>query len=154
MSYRPLQPSIKPFPDGAYSPRTAAIAINNDNIARQTALLNVTRGGGGNILVPSVPTMYPTVGSNGQTMSGNILAATKLGAQLSANGMYDGCVGQGSACTQTALDNYMRGGVRRKRLRRRSTKRRRVKRKSSNKRRRSHTKKQGGALVRWGCMSG
>ena len=146
-----LRPSLLPFPPGSYSPRTAAIAITNNGIQQQTAMLDMTRGGarkptqltqrrryrgrGGadagatTISVPSFPTIYPTVGSNGQTMAGNILGVTKLGATINANSIYDNCVGQ-TMCTPQAGGN----------------------------RRRRRTFRHGGSHittgVKWGCYSG
>ena len=145
-----LRPSLLPFPPGSYSPRTAAIAITNNGIQQQTAMLDMTRGGarkgtrmirrryrgrGGadagetTISVPSFPTIYPTVGSNGQTMAGNILGATKLAASINANSVYDNCVGQ-TTCTPQA------GGNRRRRR--------------NSRHGGSHTT----TGVKWGCYSG
>jgi len=117
-------PTVKPYPAGANSARNAGIAISNANTKQQTSLINTAHGGsrrlkGGatsQITVPTAQVLYPEPGSGNQTVNGNIMLATKLGATSSANSVYDSCIGQGASCTaqvavQTAGRRKRRGGL-------------------------------------------
>lgn len=139
-----LSPVVLPYPEGAYSPRTAGIIITNNNNNLQTRLLGTIHGGKGKrvkrggtiskIAVPTMQVLYPEPGAAGQTVNGNIIGTTKLGATSAANSVYDACIGQGPSCT-AQISSQQSGG-----------KYKRYKYKSMN------TKKRGG--VKWGCYSG
>ena len=137
-------PTIKPYPEGAHSARTAGIAITNANASQQTSLIKTAHGGyrkrirgGGTtqITVPTLQVLYPEPGAGTQTVNGNITGATKLGATSSANSVYDSCVGQGPSCTAQVAASQ-NGGILRAKNRTRNNKR----------------PKMGG--IKWGCYSG
>ena len=153
-----VYPEMKQFPDGANSARTAAMATQNADVAKQQALLatanggskrrrrrnrktKVKRGGATNTVpVPQFQTMYPEPGAAGQTVNGNALATTKLGTSSATASSFDVCIGKGPSCTAEVI-NQQKGG--RKTSRRKSYNRKSYSRK---------TYKKGG--LKWGCYSG
>lgn len=133
-----LSPVVLPYPEGAFSPRTAGIAISNNNNDLQTRLIGTAYGGkrakrGGTIskiVVPTMQVLYPEPGAGSQTVNGNIIGTTKLGATSASNSVYDVCIGQGPSCTGQ-ITSKQSGG---------------------KKYRSKSTKKRGG--LKWGCYSG
>jgi type II secretory pathway component PulC len=135
-------PVVSPYPEGAYSPRTAGIVITNNNNDLQSRLIGAVHGGkrykknklvGGNTSKIAVPTMqvhFPEQGAGNQTVNGNITGTTKLGANTATNSVFDACIGQPASCT-TNMMNKLGGSIKYKR---------------------KYTKKRGG--VKWGCYSG
>jgi hypothetical protein len=135
-------PVVLPYPVGSYSPRTAGIAIANNNNDMQTKLIATVSGGkrykkkkfvGGDTSKIAVPTMqvhFPETGAGNQTVNGNITGTTVLGATNATNSVFDACIGQPASCTSNMMNKS--GG----------------KSKYINK----STKKRGG--LKWGCYSG
>ena len=148
-----ISPQVVPFPAGANSARTGAIAQTNANIEQQSSLIGVVNGGtkrkkyGGSnaqIVVPTMQVLYPEPGAAGQTVNGNITSTTKLGATSNSNSVYDACIGQGPSCTASVTQAQIAGSKKRKRSKKRS---KRTSKKTSKKR-----SKRGG--IKWGCYSG
>lgn len=118
-----IQPLIKPYPEGANSARTAGISISNSNTAQQTSLIKTAhggyrkksrKGGASTITVPTFQVLYPETGAGSQTVNGNVMGTTQLGATSSSSSVYDNCIGQGATCTavvQKAGKRKTRGGV-------------------------------------------
>lgn len=134
-------PVVLPYPEGAYSPRTAGITIANNNNDLQTRLIGAVQGGkrykkklvGGDTSKIAVPTMqvhFPETGAGNQTVNGNITGTTVLGATTASNSVYDSCIGQPASCTSNIM-NKSGGNIKYKK---------------------KYTKKRGG--VKWGCYSG
>lgn len=145
-----IQPTLKPYPEGSNSARTAGIAITDANVKQQTSLIGTAHGGskrrdGGSkrkgskrkgskkrggasstITVPTMQVLYPETGGPDQTVNGNITGTTSLGAKTSVDSNYDACLGQGASCTSQVTASQ-KGGVRSRR-------------------------RKGG--VKWGCYSG
>ena len=153
-----ISPQVVPFPAGANSARTGAIAQTNANIEQQSSLIGVVNGGtkrkqyGGSnakIVVPTMQVLYPEPGAAGQTVNGNITSTTKLGATSNSNSVYDACIGQGPSCTASVAQAQIAGSKKRKRKSKRSSKRssKRTSKRTSKKR-----SKRGG--IKWGCYSG
>lgn len=131
-----VQPTLKPFPEGSNSARTAGIAISNTNIKQQTSLIGTAHGGsnvqqiikrrdGGTkkkrggasstITVPTMQVIYPETGGPDQSVNGNITGTTALGAKTSTDSNYDACLGQGASCTAQVSSTQKAGARRRKR---------------------------------------
>jgi hypothetical protein len=122
-----IQPQVLPYPSGANSARTGAIATQNDSIRMQTSLIGTSggsrrlnkkkklKGGTTQIAVPTMQVLYPEPGAGNQTVNGNITATTSLGASSSANSVYDACIGQGSTCTTQIASKQMGGKTKKKR---------------------------------------
>ena len=151
-----IQPTLKPYPEGSNSARTAGIAITDANVKQQTSLIGTAHGGaspfsitkrrdGGSkrrgskrrgskkrggasstITVPTMQVLYPETGGPDQTVNGNITGTTSLGAKTSTDSNYDACLGQGASCT-AQVSTTQKAGARSRR-------------------------RKGG--VKWGCYSG
>ena len=87
-----VQPTLKPYPEGSNSARTAGIAISDANAKQQTSLIGTAHGGRGKrkglkksrrskgkkggatstITVPTMQVLYPETGGPDQTVNGNI----------------------------------------------------------------------------------
>lgn len=149
-----VQPSLKAYPEGANSARTAGIAMSNENTNKQTSLLGTAGGmrrktsrrtsrktsrktyrktyGGADsgIAVPTMQVLYPETGSGDQSVNGNITGSTALAAKTTTDQGYDACIGQGASCTAAVTQTAGRG----------------------RKSKKSRKSKKGG--VKWGCYSG
>ena len=125
-----VYPELKQYPAGAHSPRTAAIANQNASVAKQSSLLETSNGGGsrsrkrrkrrksrksrirygGAVAVPQFQMMYTEPGAGGQTVNGNIVGTTQLGASSAASSSFDACIGKGASCT-AQVESSQKGGV-------------------------------------------
>ena len=158
-----ISPQVVPFPEGANSSRTAAIAQTNANIKQQSSLMGVVNGGskrqkyGGSnaqIVVPTMQVLYPEPGAAGQTVNGNITSTTKLGATSNSNSVYDACIGQGPSCTASVTQAQIAGSKKRtnKKKSKKSNKKKSKRSKRRGKRTSKKRSKRGG--IKWGCYSG
>lgn len=118
-NYGIIQPTVKPFPEGANSPQKAGIVIANNKTEQQMNLIEKTGGGrrrkrghrGGAINVPTFQVLYPEVGTGNQTVNGNIKGTTTVMATSNANSVYDGCIGQPASSCQGGGRKTKRGGL-------------------------------------------
>lgn len=138
--YGMIPQQLPPYPAGANSARTASIAMQEQSVNKQMALIG--KGGskkwkGGatsQVVVPPANTPYPDIGN--QTAN-NFKSTTQATINQNAQSAFDSCVGKGPGCTAEVVQEQKAG------------KRRTRKTRKSNLRSRS---KKGG--VKWGCMSG
>ena len=144
-------PVVLPPPAGSNgSIHQNAAALNNQSIAKQTAINNTggsrrrsksrrsksrrsksrrrfsnkRKGGAGTITVAVPPVSYPETGASNQTIAGVSTQATSVGTSGTENGKFDTCLGAGPTCTAG-----IKGG-------------------------RSKRRMKGGCPSPWGCMSG
>jgi len=137
--YGMVPQQLPPYPAGANSARSASIAMQEQSVNKQMALIG--KGGskkwkGGTasqVVVPPANTPYPDIGN--QTAN-NFKSTTQATINQNAQSAFDSCVGKGPGCTAQVVQEQKAG-------------KRRSKTKRTNLR--SRTKKGG---VKWGCMSG
>ena len=99
---------INSGPNNAGSIYESGTSRINSNNSQLNSLINIETGGGiknkkgkkgkkggsgDTIVVPPVRALYPEIGADGQTVSGNTASLTTLGATSVANSEYDNCVG-------------------------------------------------------------
>jgi hypothetical protein len=115
-----VYPELKPLPVGANSPSNAALINGQQSTNQQMALLGtahggrrkrrISKGGTTTINVPTMQTLYRDTGAGDQTVNGNIMASTKIGASSAANSVYDACAGQPASCTSQVQTSTQKGG--------------------------------------------
>jgi hypothetical protein len=133
--YGMVPQQVPPYPAGANSARSASIAMQEQSVNKQMALIG--KGGskrwkGGSsaqVVVPPANTPYPDIGN--QT-SNNFKSTTQATINQNAQSAFDACVGKGPGCTAGVVQEQKAGSRKRRKTSKRSRK--------------------GG--VKWGCMSG
>uniref|UniRef100_A0A6C0IRW6 Uncharacterized protein n=1 Tax=viral metagenome TaxID=1070528 RepID=A0A6C0IRW6_9ZZZZ len=147
--YGMVPQQLPPYPAGANSARSASLAMQEQSVNKQMALIGKggsrrkrfwKGGAAAQVVVPPVNTPYPDIGN--QTAN-NFKSTTQATINQNAQSAFDVCVGKGAGCTAQVVQEQKAGS-------RRTTKRRT--RKSKKKSRKTRFSKKGG--FKWGCMSG
>lgn len=139
--YGMVPQQLPPYPAGANSARTASLAMQEQSVNKQMALIGtggskrVKKGGAAQVIVPPANTPYPDIGN--QTAN-NFKSTTQATINQNAQSAFDACVGKGAGCTAQVVQEQKAGKRRRRRTRRTRKSKGRL--------------KKGG--VKWGCMSG
>lgn len=140
--YGVVPQQLPPYPAGANSARSASIAMQEQSVNKQMALIGKGGSrrkwkGGANaqVIVPPANTPYPDIGN--QTAN-NFKSTTQATINQNAQSAFDACVGKGPGCTVQVVQEQ-KAGSRKRRTRK-------------SKRRMSKYSKKGG--LKWGCMSG
>jgi len=160
--YGVLPQQVPPYPPGANSARSASIAMQQQSVNKQMALIGTKGGATQQIAVPPANTPYPDIGN--QTAN-NFKSTVQATANQNAQSAFDACVGKGPGCTVTVVQDQKAGSKRKTRTKKRKSMRRGTKRhRRGTKRHRRGTKrhtrgtKRGGGTkwggTKWGCMSG
>lgn len=137
--YGMIPQQLPPYPAGANSARSASIAMQEQSVNKQMALIGKggskkwKGGAASQVVVPPANTPYPDIGN--QTAN-NFKSTTQATINQNAQSAFDSCVGKGPGCTAQVVQEQKAG---KRRTRRHSL------------RSRTRTKKGG---VKWGCMSG
>jgi hypothetical protein len=136
--YGVVPQQLPPYPAGANSARSASIAMQEQSVNKQMALIGkggsrrgLKGGAATQVVVPPANTPYPDIGN--QTAN-NFKSTTQATINQNAQSAFDACVGKGAGCTAQVVQEQKAGSKRRR-----------------HRSRKGRSKKGG---LKWGCMSG